>query len=85
MQSRGAEALDFCYVYGHSMTPRRLKTVIRQLRESKGWSQLELARRSEVDQGYVSHLEAGTKKNPSIAVLKKLARALGVPVGELLE
>ena len=67
------------------MTPRRLKTVIRQLRESKGWSQLELARRSDVDQGYVSRLEAGTKKNPSVAILKKLARALGVAVGELLE
>jgi len=30
-------------------------------------------------------LEGGTKKNPSVAVVKRLAKALGVPVGELLE
>jgi transcriptional regulator with XRE-family HTH domain len=58
--------------------------VIRQLREGKGWSQLQLARRSRVDQGYISRLEAGTKKNPSLAVLKKLAKTLDVEVGGLL-
>ena len=31
------------------------------------------------------HLEAGAKKDPGLAVLKRLARALGVPVTELLE
>jgi transcriptional regulator with XRE-family HTH domain len=30
-------------------------------------------------------LEAGKKKNPSLDLLKRLARALGVPVTELLE
>jgi hypothetical protein len=30
-------------------------------------------------------LEAGHKTNPSVAIVKKLAKALGVPVGELLE
>jgi transcriptional regulator with XRE-family HTH domain len=31
--------------------------------------------------GYISSLEAAEKKNQSITILKKLARALGVPVG----
>lgn len=45
---------------------------------------MQLARRSRVDQGYISRLEAGTKKNPSLAVLKKLAKTLDVEVGGLL-
>lgn len=48
-------------------------------------SQLQLAKRADVTQGYISDLEAGAKKNPSVKILKRLARALGVPVGELLE
>lgn len=45
----------------------------------------DLAEKANVPHGYLSELEAGKKKNPSLDVLKKLARALGVPVGELLE
>jgi transcriptional regulator with XRE-family HTH domain len=67
------------------MTPKRLSTIIRQRREEQGLSQLALAKKAGVAQGYISSLEAGEKKNPSIGVLRKLARALGVPVGELLE
>jgi len=48
-------------------------------------TQADLAKKAKVDQGYISTLEAGQKKNPGINVLKRLARALGVPVGELLE
>jgi transcriptional regulator with XRE-family HTH domain len=38
-----------------------------------------------VTQGYIAQLESGWKKNPSLEILKRLARALGVPVTELLE
>jgi transcriptional regulator with XRE-family HTH domain len=48
-------------------------------------SQLDLANKAKVAQGYLSDLEAGTKKNPGLDVLKRLAKALRVPVGELLE
>jgi transcriptional regulator with XRE-family HTH domain len=48
-------------------------------------SQLELAKRAKVAQGYISDLEAGTKKNPGIVVLKRLAKALRVPLAELLQ
>ena len=67
------------------MSPRRLKTVLRELREKAGMSQLELAKKSGVAQGYISDLEGGDKKNPGLDVLKKLARALDVPVTDLLE
>ncbi len=45
----------------------------------------QLARKSSVTQGYIAKLELGMKKNPSLPTIKKLARALGVPVTELLE
>jgi len=69
------------------MSPRRLKTVLRELRDSKGWSQAELAKRCvpRVTDAYIALLETGTRKNPSLGVLTRLAKPLGVPVTELLE
>ena len=76
------------------MAPRRLGTVIRELRERRGMTQGELAKKAGVSQGYIAKLEpsnrAGKSKtvrrtNPSVAILRRLARALGVPVTELLE
>jgi transcriptional regulator with XRE-family HTH domain len=62
-----------------------LATVIRRLREAEGLTQEQLAKQADVTQGYIAQLESGLKKNPSLPTLKKLARALGVSVGELLE
>ena len=66
------------------MSPKRLNRVIQALRESKKMSQRDLAKRANVTQGYVAQLENGLKKNPSLPVLRRLAKALGVPVTELL-
>jgi transcriptional regulator with XRE-family HTH domain len=38
-----------------------------------------------VARSYVALMETGHKKNPSLAILKRLARALDVPVTELLQ
>jgi XRE family transcriptional regulator of biofilm formation len=65
--------------------PRRLATVIQKLRRAQGMTQEELARKAGVTRPYISHLESGLKKNPSLPTLKKLAKALGVPVAALLE
>jgi len=67
------------------MTSRRLATVLRELRERRDLTQEELAKRAKVTRSHLSLLEAGHRKNPSLEVLKRLARALGVPVTELLE
>jgi len=67
------------------MPPRRLKTVLRKLREAKGLSQRDLAKEAKVTGAYVAQLETGVRKNPSLDALKRLAKALGVPVTELLE
>lgn len=56
---------------------------LRELREVKGLSQLELATRSSVSQPYLSDLEQG-RGNPTLVKLHVLARELEVDVRELL-
>jgi transcriptional regulator with XRE-family HTH domain len=58
---------------------------LRALREAKGLTQVDLAKKARVTQSYVAMLEGGEKKNPSLAILTRLAKALGVPVTTLLE
>ena len=62
----------------------RLSLNMRRLRQSKGWSQEEFAHQAGLHRSYVSDLERGAR-NPTITVVDKLAVALGVPVGALLD
>ena len=66
--------------------PSRLKIgrMLKTLREARGLNQVELAKKAKVTTAYLSQLEAGKKKNPSLDVLQRLAKALGVAVTELL-
>ena len=66
------------------MTSQGLEQVIRSLREKKGLTQEELAFKAKVTPGYVAQLELGLRKNPSLDVVRRLARALGVRLSELL-
>ena len=59
--------------------------MIRELREKKGWTQTELARRSGVKQGVLSYIESGRTKHPRSDTLAAIAAALGVPVGRLIK
>jgi len=58
---------------------------IRQLREDTGLTQGQLAAGSSVSQGYLSQLENGEVKNPSAAVLLRVAHAIKVDADELFE
>jgi transcriptional regulator with XRE-family HTH domain len=55
---------------------------LKQLREERGWSQLELSRRSGVDNAVISLVESG-KRSPSLTTLRKLAKAMEVDMAEL--
>jgi transcriptional regulator with XRE-family HTH domain len=59
--------------------------VLKRMREEKGWTQRDLAKQAKVTPGYIAQLEMGVRKNPSLETLKRLAKALGVPVTALLE
>ena len=67
------------------MPSRRIAAVIRELRTTKQLTQADLAKRAKIARGYLADIEAGHRRNPSLAVLKRLAKALGVPVTALLE
>lgn len=67
------------------MSAKRLSTVIQRHRKAKGISQRDLAAKVGVKGAYIAQLETGARKNPSLEVLKKIAKAFGVPVTELLE
>jgi transcriptional regulator with XRE-family HTH domain len=65
-------------------TARRLGMRLKALREAKGWSQATLAARAKIAREYVNRLEAG-RQDPSLTTLTALARALKVPVAELVK
>jgi transcriptional regulator with XRE-family HTH domain len=67
------------------MSPRRLSTVIKEQRHKQHLTQAELAQKVGVNQSYIALLEKGDKENPSLVVLKRIAKALNVPVTTLLE
>ena len=52
---------------------------VRELRESNGLSQRELAERMQTTQSVIARLEAGGSK-PSISTLQRVAAALGTSV-----
>jgi transcriptional regulator with XRE-family HTH domain len=65
------------------MSPRALGSTIKRLRKRQDLEQQELAAKAGVSQPYLSKLEAGRMKNPTLDVLRKLAKALGVTLEEL--
>jgi transcriptional regulator with XRE-family HTH domain len=67
------------------MTEKRLGAVVRRLRREQDLTQAQLARRAGVTQGHLSLIESGARPNTGALIVRRLARALGVPVGELLE
>jgi transcriptional regulator with XRE-family HTH domain len=57
---------------------------IRRLREKKGLTQQELGEKIHMHQVYVHLLESGKKVSPTVRTRKKLAKALGVKLTNLL-
>ena len=57
---------------------------LRAAREEKELTQEQVAERSGVQAGEISRIETG-KRDPQISTLLKIARALEVPPGRLLE
>jgi transcriptional regulator with XRE-family HTH domain len=56
---------------------------VQRLRQNAGLSQEECAHRAKVHQTYLSGIE-NSIRNPTVLVLGKLAKALGVEVEELV-
>ena len=63
---------------------QRLARNLRRLRQSRNWSQEEMAHQADIHRTYVSDLER-CARNPSIEVIERVAKALNVKMGELLD
>jgi XRE family transcriptional regulator, regulator of sulfur utilization len=63
--------------------PKDIGPRIAKARELRGWSQEELARRASVHRVSLANVERGARQ-PTLATLERLAKALGVPLVKLL-
>ncbi len=63
--------------------PERLGAVVREARTRLGLTQHELALRMGVQGSFISKLETGRVKQPSLHFVGPLAAALGMPVADL--
>jgi len=66
-----------------SQLQQKIGTRIRDLRESKGISQQNLAAICNFEKGNLSRIEAG-RTNPTISTLYKISQALEIPLAELV-
>ena len=62
----------------------RVSINIQRIRREKDLSQEEVAHRADIHQTYLSGVETG-KRNPSILVVERIAKALGVDVSEIFK
>ena len=60
-----------------------MKNNIRKIREEEGIKQYALAKMTGLSEGYICHLEKGTRDNPSYKTMVKIATALKRQVQEV--
>lgn len=57
---------------------------LRELRKSKGLTQEKLAEVSDIDYKYLQKLESNNPSSPTLSVLEKLSRGLGITLTEFI-
>ncbi|KAB3535757.1 helix-turn-helix transcriptional regulator [Alkaliphilus pronyensis] len=57
---------------------------LRELRNVKGYTTLDIANLTHISKSYIEELERGTKHNPAFNKVVSLASVLGVKVDELI-
>jgi transcriptional regulator with XRE-family HTH domain len=63
---------------------QKLGQNLKRIRTQKGISQGEIARTLGIDRSFITNIEGG-KTNPTLSTIAKLAKAIGVSVGELMK
>lgn len=63
---------------------KKLGENLKRIRTEKGITQIEVARRLNVDRSFVSNIENG-KNNPTLSTITSLAKVLNVSTSELLK
>jgi len=62
-----------------------LAKTVKRLREKMGISQEKLARLADVSNNTIINIEAGKQNNPTIETLRRIAKALNVPIEDLIK
>lgn len=68
----------------HDLVVRRFAEKLREVRRSRGMTQVELAEKAEVTVGYISRLESAGGGAVGLDLLARLAAALGTTVADLV-
>ena len=73
------------YHMWYNMTPIRTGAMrIKALREKRGWTQQQLADEAGISRTYLARIETA-RHDPTLTILEKIARALKVKVGRLVD
>lgn len=67
------------------VNPTEFGKYIRKLRKERSLSMGQLEKLSGVSSSYIANIETGKRKIPSPAIIRKLAKSLGVELFQLLE
>lgn len=62
----------------------RVAVNVKRIRNERGMTQQALADKAKIHRVYIAYIEAATRA-PSLEMLERLAKALKVKVGELVE
>ena len=57
---------------------------LKRIRSAKGITQGDIVRKLGLGRGFISNIENG-KANPTLSTITKIAKAIGVSVGELMK
>ena len=63
---------------------QKLAENLRRIRTSKGISQGDIVKATGIDKAMISNIE-NRKTNPTLTTIAKIAKAIGVSVGELMK
>ena len=66
------------------MSPQRFAMKLKKLRASRGLTQDALAKKASISRAYLARVEMG-RHDPHLSRLRKLAKALGLKVWELVD
>jgi len=58
---------------------------IRRIRQEKGMSQDRLSKKADLALNTIVKVETGENPNPTVETLKKIAKALDIPVADLFK
>lgn len=67
------------------MESNQLGQKLKKLRNKLGFSQDDFARKADVPYTTLTKIETGVIKKPSVFVMSKIAKSLGVSIEELLK